>query len=365
MTATLSRLRRQTNPIAQWLLDHNQAQSQTFISAEQRARRAEFRLQHPTEFLVFKCMDGRLNLSVLANIPFGIITPFRNIGGEFDLGWPYLSHTLLSHINYLSHNDKKAFLIFTYHFSKGSRERGCKGFDYDTERAKRAAEGMRKDAEVVFARSTVTLCPIVIGIETDDCALIFHGKDGSTVHVGEWLSSSDEHEMMTALSSLYPDLGDRMLADLFMLFRGNLQYMRSRSRSGEEIIELDHKEQVICIGRGFDWLHTPNLALIIGPYGTNLEKPVEKAAGILLDNLLDGRIPKHEGVLLVAAAPFMEESLGIEESLAFLKAKTLAELAMQTIHDRVPNLEKHITCLVGTTDMRNRFFRNHTDRCCP
>ena len=27
-----------------------------------------------------------------------------------------------------------------------------------------------------------------------------------------------------------------------------------------------HQEQVLAVGRGFDWLHIPNKALIVGPY---------------------------------------------------------------------------------------------------
>ena len=48
---------------------------------------------------------------------------------------------------------------------------------------------------------------------------------------------------------------------------------------------------MICLGRGFDFLHTPNLALIIGPYSPDLADPLRKAAGIIQSNMEAGRIP--------------------------------------------------------------------------
>jgi hypothetical protein len=39
-------------------------------------------------------MDGRLNLPVMTQTAVGIIQPFRNLGGKFDLGWPFFQATL-------------------------------------------------------------------------------------------------------------------------------------------------------------------------------------------------------------------------------------------------------------------------------
>jgi hypothetical protein len=70
------------------------------------------------------------------------------------------------------------------------------------------------------------------------------------------------------------------------------------------------QEQVLAVGRGFDWLHLPNKALIVGPYrfvdfkhcckafrmtrfiSYNLGDPIATAGSLLLSNLKDGRIPK-------------------------------------------------------------------------
>jgi len=57
-------------------------------------------------------------------------------------------------------------------------------------------------------------------------------------------------------------------------------------------------------GCGFDFLHTPNLALIIGPYSPTLEDPLRKAASIIpLNNMRVGR-HSDDGFLLLASAPY-------------------------------------------------------------
>ena len=73
------------------------------------------------------------------------------------------------------------------------------------------------------------------------------------------------------------------------------------------------QEQILAVGRGFDWLHIPNKALIVGPYrfasrfrhtgflssfrltapSYNLGDPIATAGSLLLSNLRDGRIPKY------------------------------------------------------------------------
>ncbi|KFC49974.1 hypothetical protein DK37_23330, partial [Halomonas sp. SUBG004] len=50
--------------------------------------------KHPTSIVVMKCMDGRIHIPHATQTPLGIITPFRNLGGIFDLGWPYLGELL-------------------------------------------------------------------------------------------------------------------------------------------------------------------------------------------------------------------------------------------------------------------------------
>lgn len=98
--------------------------------------------------------------------------------------------------------------MITYHYSRGDPRRGCAGFDYDTEAARRHTEGIKAEVEAIF-------------------------------------------------------------------------------------------------GRDFDWLHMPNLALIIGPYSPDLADPIRKAAGIIEPTMRSGRIP-DDGFLLLASSPYDE-----------------------------------------------------------
>ncbi len=42
--------------------------------------------RYPTSVAVLRCMDGRLDMCTLMNLPLGIVSSFQNLGGEFDLG---------------------------------------------------------------------------------------------------------------------------------------------------------------------------------------------------------------------------------------------------------------------------------------
>ena len=57
------------NKIIEFLLNHNELQSAQFCDPNVALERRLRRKIHPTEIGVFKCMDGRLNLSVMTNTP--------------------------------------------------------------------------------------------------------------------------------------------------------------------------------------------------------------------------------------------------------------------------------------------------------
>ena len=101
------------------------------------------------------------------------------------------------------------------------------------------------------------------------------------------------------LASPYPDMPTRMRDDLLPLLQGNLERI-AHERKLKRTLDIEHREWMICVGRGFDFLHIPNQALIIGPYSLNLEDTIRKAAGILLNNMQTGRIP-DDGFLLLAS----------------------------------------------------------------
>jgi carbonic anhydrase len=69
------------------LIDLNKEHSRLFSDPGTAAARRQYRAQHPTEIGSLKCMDGRLHLPVATKTPLGIIQPWRNVGGKFDIAY--------------------------------------------------------------------------------------------------------------------------------------------------------------------------------------------------------------------------------------------------------------------------------------
>ena len=129
-----------------------------------------------------------------------------------------------------------------------------------------------------------------------------------------------------------------MRADLLPLLRGNLDHIaqvREQAARHERRLDIEHREWVICVGRGFDFLHTPNLALIIGPYSPDLADPLRKAAGIIQSNMEAGRIP-NDGFLLLASVPYDE--IGVDRARAEMKSRFLSRFAADVVSDEFPVL---------------------------
>ena len=287
------------------IIARNRAQSALYCDPSERVRRATHRQAHPTEIAAFKCMDGRLDLARITMTPPGIVQPFRNVGGHFDLGWPFLGVVMNGWVEYTISRGRNRLIIVTYHFSKGNTHWGCKGQDYDTGRGLAAAQKLSGQFEDVFDARVRTTHPIVVGIETDEDTLIFHSEQdaGVVFNVADRLNDT-KSEIRAALQRLYPSMLQRTLDDLLPLVAGNQIHVRETRRIGREPIELDHAERVIAVGRGFDWLHLPNTALIIGPYHHNWPDAVETAGQIVLNNIVSGRIPSEEGVLVRSSWSF-------------------------------------------------------------
>jgi hypothetical protein len=145
-----------------------------------------------------------------------------------------------------------------------------------------------------------------------------------------------------------------MRADLLPLLAGNLEHIaqvREQVRRRERTLDIEHREWMICLGRGFDFLHTPNLALIIGPYSPDLADPIGKAAGIIEDNMGAGRIPA-DGFLLLASVPYDE--IGVDRARAELKSRFLSGFAAEVIRAEFPALVARMAMRTAVLDWRSR-----------
>lgn len=344
--------------IADFIIERNASQSIAFTDPSAQAARQLYRRQHPTEIMVMKCMDGRLNLSLYTETPPGILQPFRNIGGKFDLGWPFFQEVIRDSVNHaIKECGRQCILISSYHFSKGEHHRGCAGFGYDTEGAKESAFKLQKQFSGVYGKADMRpIYALTIGIETDEESLIFHGSDSSEFHVANLSVATTDEEIMRHLTKLYPDMNKKMMLDLVPLVEGNISHISKLRISGREPIDMEHREQVIAVGRGFDWLHLPNTALIVGPYSHEWPTAVKTAGTIILGNINEGRIPKDKGVLLLIGALFRQEEGSAGWNLKEEKVRYLLREAEKSLREGVPELVPYLHTLAGVVDAGTREF---------
>jgi hypothetical protein len=324
-----------------------------YRSPEAVLARARYQSQHPTAIAVLKCMDGRINIPVATGTPIGILMPFRNLGGRFDLGWPHLGEVVTQYVMDKVHEGRQVLFLVTYHYSKSDYHRGCAGFGYDQQAAFRHTQEIQQQISTIFGEGHGTVYPLVCGFETDEDALVLHGPDERTLHLAA-LENCDPSALRGQLAALLPDMPSTMCDDLLPLVVGNVEHVaaiRAQARTGHRQLDIEHREWMICLGRGFDFLHTPNLALIIGPYSPNLAEPIIKAAGIIEANMAAGRIP-DDGFLLLSSVPY--DAIGVDRARAELKARFLSEFAQAVIGEAYPLLAPKMKSRTAVLDWQGR-----------
>ena len=338
--------------LVQFILDRNRKQSAEFCTPGAQLARRLYRAQHPCEIIALKCMDGRLNLSIMTNTPQGMIKPYRNIGGKFDLGWPFFGRLMLEDIEYAVSKGRPTIVLSTYHFSKGDEHRGCAGYGYDTVAARSGAMRLGVQFKNAFGGNYIAMYPIVVGIETDEGGLVFHVGE-ATFDIAANVDATPE-ELKNKLHAMYPEMSEQIVDDLLPLIVGNQKYVKDMRGQNRPTVDMEHKEQIIAVGRGFDWLHLPNRALIIGPYDPRWEDAVAVAGTIVLSNMKAKRIPESDGALLLLAAPF--RTVGADAGVAVEKALFLKRESRRVLEERVPEIMNILKVLAGTVDLNTRQF---------
>lgn len=333
----------------EYLLDLNRRHSTMFASPGMQLGRQKYRAEFPTEIQADKCMDGRLNLSLMTHTALGIIQPLRNLGGRFDLGWIAYQQEVLKWVHYSIQNGRNCLKLITYHFDRHDKHRGCRGFDYDVNAAKAFTANLKRQYDDTFGREVVYA--IQIGIDTFNEALVLHGTNGEEVDLTEVQDSSPE-SLRNLVASLYPDMPRRIQQDLLPLVAGNIQHIADVKASKRPTEEVEHREWVLAVGRGFDWLHEINTALIVGPFHPNLSEPIGTAAKLILGNVSEGRV-NDKDIVLVSSAPY-RETAGPEQKLAEYKARFLADFAYNEVKQQAPQLLKKLQRLTVAVDMNNR-----------
>lgn len=334
-----------------WLFKINRDHAKEFVRT--RPLRQLYRVKHPTEICAFKCMDGRMHIPIVTHTPLGIIRPYRNIGGYFDLGWPLLGEDVTTWVQYGISKGRKSLILVTYHFSEGDAHRGCAGFNYDKEAAFRFTMDLHKQVNRLFGENNQVVFPIVVGLETDTDSLIFHPQDptsNETIYRTTELPEN-EADLIEIITQLYPNMDPTVREDLLPLIQGNIAHIKEIKASDRNLDDMHHCEWVLGIGRGFDWLHEPNTALIVGPYSPDLSEPIIKAIGIIAENMRSGRTG-DDGFLVLASAPFREN--GIDENRAREKAIFFKNYVQKIIAKHYPDLLKKAKFLAVTVDEHTR-----------
>lgn len=323
-------------PIAEriaWLFDLVRQHGRTYAEPEAWLDRQRYQALHPTAVMVMKCMDGRINIPIATGTPRGIIQPFRNLGGMFHLGWPHLGELVQATVDREVRQGKQVLMLITYHYAKGDPRRGCAGFHYRTADARAHAFSLREEFSALFGSQHQTVYPLVCGFETDEEALVLHGADGAALNLAE-VGQAGLPGLPARVRQLWPDMPQRVQQDLLPMLLGNVAHIEVL-RQTERRLDIDHREWIIFVGRGFDWLHLPNQALIIGPYSPDLDHPIRQAAGIIRANMKAGRIP-DDGFLLMSSVPY--EEIGVDHARAALKSRFLARFAGDVIRREFADL---------------------------
>lgn len=325
-----------------WLFRLADRHGQAFRGPDSWLARERYLARHPTAVAALKCMDGRVNLSVATQTPVGILMPFRNLGGMFNLGWPHLGEILTQYVMDRVREGRRVLLLITYHWSRGDPLRGCAGFHYNREASMAHAWAIREQVRQLFGQDSSTVYPLVCGFETDQEALLLHSAHGQSLNMADEGTGATHEELQQQVAALLPDMPGPMRADLLPLLQGNLRHvahLRTLAERRERDLVTEHREWAICLGRGFDFLHTPNTALIVGPYSPDLAHPIRTAAQIIQDNMKQGRIP-DDGFLLLASVPY--DTLGVERARAELKARFMGQFAAGVIAEAFPALAERM-----------------------
>ena len=211
---------------------------------------------------------------------------------------------------------------------------------------------IKAQVESLFGDAHGTVYPLVCGFETDEDAIILHGVTGELLNMSDVSAqgAAGREGLPAQVLRLFPDMPTQVRVDLLPLLLGNLDHI-AEVRQAARPLAVEHREWMICVGRGFDWLHMPNLALIIGPYSPDLADPIRKAAGIIEANMQAGRIP-DDGFLLLASAPYDE--VGVDRARAVLKARFMGEFAAEVIQASHPAVAAKMTRKTGVLNWGTR-----------
>lgn len=310
------------------ILAINREQSEKYVSEE--SARLRYWAKHPTFIGCIKCMDGRVNFPAMTKTPFGIVKPFRAIGGKFNVWWPSFLGRVRHWTERAISQGSHTFLFVTYHYSASDSHLGCAGWKYDTKAARGHAEKLRDDLSYIFGEE---LTAVVAGVETDRDVLTLHGPNGDIS--GETCIGKTDEEIDALLRQTFPQMLDVIRRDITPFLKGNAERVKELTDNPRALHLKDHNERIIAVGQGFDWLAKENLALIINDADPNLAESIRVAGSLINKNL---QLPGAEQDEATVFTNIVYRSPGIDYRQAVARSRGLQAFAQNVLKEAYPEL---------------------------
>lgn len=332
----------------EWLLNEAQVYCERFSHPDLSAARRRYVQEHPSPILVTACIDGRVNLAHAMQSPPGLMKFLRNIGPQLTMRRMDFASHVDSHISAAAALGQGSLIMVTYHFSGSHTHLGCAAYGCDTELARQDCFQVAEHIRQTYVSHAFPVYPLVCGFDTDTEALIIHGADGRSLALSD--PELDADGISLGLHELHPHLPENLAQDFLPLLEGNANHA-AELRATERGIALEHCEWAICVGNGFEFIRTPNVAMVIGPYSPDMGKPVSTAARVVARNMQKGRIP-DDGALLLSCCLYNDGL--VEKATAEFRSRLSADLAENIIAHAEPELTRRLTRLSAIFNIEKR-----------
>ncbi len=314
------------------LIKKNENHSKGFSSATARYARKFFKSEYGVRISFDGCMDGRVYFSTITGIQAGYIDEtFKVAGTKFELGHPYFGQIKEQWCRGNISQGFRSLQIISYHFSASDKHLGCKGHGYDTEKARQWTCNLAEQYRIMHDTEGQRFLPIVVGIETDSCSLVIHGKDPSqTFEVLKYQDASAE-DIKEQLFDLFPGAADQLLSVVVEFILGNQKYIHTHSQAViKKLVTADHAERVLALGRGIEWVFQTtdeqadaplnNFALWVCPFTDDYKVHIDVAFDVLAGNIEKGNIDPEDGIVFLSSGMYGAKEWDPSKEHALFKA---------------------------------------------
>ncbi len=304
----------------------------------------------------FGCMGGRADFVTYVNAPFGMVRQWRNGGGIFDLAqWDSLQASVKEFWSEAMMQGQQVLFIVASHGSDFPIL-GCKGHKHNSAAAAKCARDL-KDALEGFFAGNPDVYVVRIHLETDEEAVTFYGDRNDPLRLRAMPPGISKNEMGRSLGELYQDTRGRMMPvemfeEVLALAMNNLAHIAEVRLVRRPTPALDHREWILALGGGFDWLHgQSNTAMVVWPHDPDFHCWVVEAVRIISQSVDRPWFSQERGVVIAVSAPYNPDPYGVFQRLAEAKARKLEAAVRSTALYAAPQIVPYLQVLTVTTNM--------------